>query len=166
MALTSEYMVCFVKEGKSTMNHSLMYQGSRLQLVNQLVYFDDEKLNFLNQYFPEPNQKRRNVEKTISVYCSTLERIIKDLTEENLNSMALIGSQVDLRYLDDGSTESLTIVFPHRTDPNKNLISFLSPIGFQLLMAQTNENYQLVIPSGETLVRVENIKFVNHGDVH
>jgi transcription elongation factor GreA len=148
------------------MSHSLLYQGSRAQLVNQLVYFDDEKINFLNQYFPERNQKRHIVEETLSVYCSTLERIINDLSEENLNSIALVGSKLELRYLDDGSTESYTIVFPNQADPNRNLISFLSPIGFQLLMAQTNVKYKLDIPSGETLVRVEGIKFVNHGDVN
>ncbi len=147
------------------MNHSFLYQGSRLQLVNQLVYFDEEKINFLNQYFPEHNQKRRIVEKTLSEYSSTLERIIKNLDEENLNSIALIGSKLELQYVDDGSSESFTIVFPHRADPSRNSVSFLSPIGFQLLMTQSNETYQLDIPSGETSVKVKGIKFVNHGDV-
>ncbi|WP_176560124.1 GreA/GreB family elongation factor [Brevibacillus dissolubilis] len=148
------------------MSHSPIFQGSRVQLVSQLVHFDEEKIHFLDQYFPDHCQKRNTVDKKISAYCSTLEGIMNDLTEERLESIVLIGSQVDLLYLDDGSTESFTIVFPHRANPDRSLISFLSPLGFQLLMAQTKEQYQLVIPSGEMSVRVEGVKFMNHGDVN
>ncbi|WP_054795645.1 GreA/GreB family elongation factor [Paenibacillus sp. EPM92] len=148
------------------MNRSIMYQGSRTQLINQLVYFDEEKFNFLNQYFPEHNVKRSTVEQVLAVYATTLEKIVADLTEENLNSVALIGSQLELRYLDDDSPESYTIVFPHLADPNNNKISFLSPLGFQLLMAKSQETYRLDVPSGEIRLRVEGIKFVNSGDVN
>lgn len=146
------------------MNPSSLDQLSRTQLLQQLVYLDEEKMNLLDQHFPERNRMRRIVEKTLSEYCSTLERIVNDL--EAIHDVALIGSWLDLKFLDDGSSESFTIVFPNLADPDKNLISFLSPLAFQLLMARTEETYTLVIPSGETKVKVEHIKFVNRGDLN
>jgi transcription elongation factor GreA len=148
------------------MNRSLLMEGSRSQLVNQLVYLDEEKTHFLNHYYPENNQKRTEVERMLSMYSSALERIVSDLDEENLNSMALIGSRLELRYLDDNSIEAFTIVFPHYADPNQNLISFLSPMGFQLLRAKVHETYRLAVPSGQISVRVETIRFMNKGDVN
>jgi transcription elongation factor GreA len=147
------------------MNRSSLYQGSRTQLINQLIYWDDEKSNFLNQYFPEFNQKRQMVDKVLSVYASTIETIIPNLTEEAINSIALIGSKLTVRYLDDQTSDYIIIVFPHRADPSKNMVSFLSPMGFQLLMAKVNETYQLSVPSGEISVRVEAIQYVNSGEI-
>ncbi|MCU6797074.1 GreA/GreB family elongation factor [Paenibacillus sp. WQ 127069] len=148
------------------MNRSPLLVGSRLQLINQLVYFDEEKTNFLNHYFPENNHKRSAFERILSDYTSTLEKIVADLNEDRLNSVALIGSRLELRYVNDDWIESFTIVFPQHADPNHNLISFLSPMGIQLLMSQINETYQLAVPSGVISVKVEDIKYVNSGDIN
>lgn len=146
------------------MSHSFALQGSRTQLLEQLVFFDDEKTNFLDQYYPDHNQKRIAVERTLTHYTSTLERMLSDLNERSLHSTALIGSRVTLRYLDDNTTETFTIVFPDRADPDRNMVSFLSPIGFQLLLARTGEQYRLEVPNGELPVVVEKIEYVNSGD--
>jgi len=106
------------------------------------------------------------VERVLSDYSMILEKILADFNEENLNSVALIGSKLELRYLDNDTSELFTIVFPHVADPDKNMVSFLSPLGFQLLMAQKNETYRLDVPSGEISIRVEGIKFVNSGGVN
>ncbi|TXK83732.1 GreA/GreB family elongation factor [Paenibacillus sp. N3.4] len=146
------------------MNHSFMHQDAKSRLVDQLTYFDEEKINFLHQYLPEHNQKRRLVEKTLSDYSFFLKKLINNLNEEDLNARALIGSELELRFLEDDCSETFTIVFPHHADPGRNRISFLSPIGFQLLMTQSNQTYQLDIPSGEMSVKVEGIKFVHCDD--
>ncbi|MEI7024746.1 GreA/GreB family elongation factor [Paenibacillus sp. y28] len=146
------------------MNHSFLLQGSRTQLVNQLVYFDEEKMNFLDHYCPGHTRDRLRNEQLLSVYTSTLEQLLADFTAERLNAMVLIGSQVRLHYVEDSFTELFTIVFPHQADPNKNMISFLSPIGHQLLLGRANESYPLLVPSGEITVRIEEIKYMNRGD--
>jgi transcription elongation factor GreA len=145
------------------MNHSL--EGARNQLVNQLVYLDEGLVNFLNEYFPGPRQQRIIIENTLNNYTSILEEMLRNFSVNNLNSYALIGSKVTVQYLDDNTTESFVIVFPSSTNPDKNLISFLSPIGLQLLMAQINETYELEIPSGTIPVRVQDIQYYNHGSV-
>lgn len=147
------------------MNHSLLYQGSRTQLVQQLLYFDEEKIAFLNQYFPDRTKQRSDAEALLSRYSSSLEQLLSDFTEEVLNSTVLIGSQLEIRYLDDHSTDTYTIVFPNQAEPSDNKISMLSPIGMQLLLAKLGSTYQLAIPSGELSVKIESIKFVNSGEV-
>lgn len=134
-------------------------------MVQQLLYFDEEKIAFLNQYFPDRIKQRSDAETLLSHYCSTLEHLLVDFKEEELNAIVLIGSQLQLRYLDDSSTDTYTIVFPNHAEPNENRISMLSPIGMQLLLAQLGNTYQLAIPSGEVSVKIESIKFVNYGEV-
>ncbi|MEK5252628.1 GreA/GreB family elongation factor [Paenibacillus sp. FSL F4-0125] len=147
------------------MNHSLIYEGSRTQLVQQLIYFDEEKIAFLNQYFPERSKQRSNAETLLSRYCSELEQLLSRFNGEELNSLVLIGSQLQLRYLDDNTTDTYTIVFPNQAEPNDNKISMFSPIGMQLLLAQIGSTCLLAIPSGELSVMIESIKFVNCGEV-
>ncbi|OBZ08779.1 hypothetical protein A8L34_21705 [Bacillus sp. FJAT-27264] len=147
------------------MNHSLLYQGSRTQLVGQLLYFDEEKLGFLNQYFPERSKQRITAEALLSRYCAILEQLLADFSEERLNSMVLIGSQLTLRYVDDGETDVYTIVFPNLAEPSDSKVSILSPVGMQLLLAEVGSTQRLKVPSGELDVVIESIKFVNSGEV-
>lgn len=147
------------------MNHSLIYEGSRTQLVQQLIYFDEEKIAFLNQYFPDLSKQRRHAEQLLSRYCAMLEQLLSNFNGDALNTQVLIGSQLQLRYLDDNTTDTYTIVFPHQAEPNDYKISMLSPIGIQLLLAELGSTCQLAIPSGELSVMIESIKYVNMGEV-
>ncbi|MEF3303404.1 GreA/GreB family elongation factor [Paenibacillus sp. GYB003] len=147
------------------MNRSYL-QTCRDQLVNQLVFFDEEKTNFLNQYFPVITPERNKIDRTITAYAAAVEKLFEDYTDETLHSVVLIGSQVDLLYTDDGSTESYTIVFPHQADANQNRVSFLSPVGSQLLLTPVNETRRLGTPSGAIEVKLERIRYTLCGDVH
>ncbi|TDF96357.1 GreA/GreB family elongation factor [Paenibacillus piri] len=147
------------------MNRSIPLQGSRTQLVNQLVYFDEQKQEFLDHYFPNSGRERLKIDQLLSDYAKTLEGILAGFTQESLNSTVLIGSRMRLLYVEDGLTESYTVVFPHQAEPNENKVSFLSPIGLQLLLAKTNETCRLKVPSGELEVRLEEIRYNNSGHV-
>jgi transcription elongation factor GreA len=156
----------FVREVKSTMSHSPQLQESRLQLLAQLVYFDEQKVDFLDQYYPVSPRERSKIDKMIAGYSKMIEKILADFNQDSLNSAVLIGSEMRICYLDDGYTDTFAVVFPHQVDPNLNKISFLSPIGHQLLMARKNETYPLKIPSGEVTVRIEDIAYKAYGDLH
>lgn len=146
------------------MNHSTILQGSNTQLVNQLVFFDEEKQSFLKRYIPNDLKERIRMDQVLSMYTTSLESIIPKGSQASLNSMVLIGSQVTLCYEEDGYEDQYTVVFPHMTDPSKNWISFLSPIGLQLLMTKMDNSYEFIVPSGTMKVRIKDIKFMNYGD--
>ena len=147
------------------MNHSAILQGSNTQLVNQLVFFDEEKQFFLKKYIPDDSKERNKVDQVIGMYTALLENIIAEGNHESLNSKVLIGSQVTLQYQDDGYEEQYRVVFPQLTDPSKNWISFLSPIGLQLLMTTRDELYEFVVPSGPIEVRIKEIRYMNSGEI-
>ncbi|MHA0857037.1 GreA/GreB family elongation factor [Paenibacillus sp. CMAA1364] len=147
------------------MNLSMILQNSNTQLVNQLVFFDEEKKFFLMQYIPDDLKEKKKVDQILSIYTTSLERIISEQNEDSLHAMVLIGSEVTLRYADDGYEEKYVIVFPHRADPSKNWISFLSPIGLQLLMTRKGETYEFVVPSGHIEVIIQEVKYMNYGDL-
>ncbi len=147
------------------MNHSAILQGSNTQLVNQLVFFDEEKQFFLKKYIPDDSKERNKVDQVLCMYTVSLENIIAEGSHESLDSKVLIGSQVTLQYQDDGYEEQYRVVFPQLTDPSKNWISFLSPIGLQLLMTTMDELYEFVVPSGPIEVRIKEIKYMNSGEI-
>ncbi|TLS48702.1 GreA/GreB family elongation factor [Paenibacillus antri] len=146
------------------MTHSLLLEGPRLQLLNQLVYFEDHRARFLDEHYPEQGQARSLVEKTLRIYASVLEDILEGVTFPDLHAIALIGSEIEIRYLDDGSRETYALVLPHAADPDIGRLSFLSPLGFQLLMARRGETYELDLPAGVVRVRIEGVRFTQGGE--
>jgi transcription elongation factor GreA len=147
------------------MSHSIVADGARKQLIEQLVYFDESKIDFLNHYYPAFGKERDKVDKVLGVYTRTIEQLLADKVQDYLHNYVWIGSRVDLQYIEDGDKEQYTIVFPHHADADRNRLSFLSPIGLQLLLARTGERYMLTIPSGEIEVLIDRISYVGLGDV-
>ncbi len=147
------------------MSHSIVTDGARKQLIEQLVYFDESKIDFLNHYYPAFGKERDKVDKVLGVYTRTIEQQLSDNAQHYLHHNVWIGSRVDLHYVEDGDKEQYTIVFPHLADPDRNRLSFLSPIGLQLLLARTGERYMLTVPSGEIEVHIDRIAYVGLGEV-
>ncbi|WP_028553057.1 GreA/GreB family elongation factor [Paenibacillus sp. UNC451MF] len=142
------------------MNHSLL-QSARLQLIHQLVYFDEERFHILDNYFANERTKKKG-EQFVEDYTRTLENIIANFEEDTLHSVALIGSRI--QTLDEGFEDCYTIVFPHQADPDRNQISFLAPFGFQLLLAAQDESRAIETPIGCSNVQVRQVKYVNMGE--
>ncbi|GIP37836.1 hypothetical protein J31TS4_11160 [Paenibacillus sp. J31TS4] len=146
------------------MNPSPLLQDSRAQLSQQLAYFEADKTDFMDRYYPSPGRERTRVGELLSLYTNTLGALLaKELDETAFLDTVLIGSEVELFYLDDQFTETYTIVFPQQADPNENKISFLSPIGIQLLMAPLQVPIPLQVPSGSLQVRIERVRYADCG---
>ncbi len=146
-------------------NHNLAVEGTRVQLVNQLVFFDEEVEQFYNQYFPNQDVNRKNITKLIAKYKDSVEELLSNFSGEHLKTIVLIGSRVQFRYLEDDEIETVTIVFPNFADPEENIVSFLSPLAMQLLLGKLNQVYELELPVGKVLVEITNISFENKGTI-
>lgn len=132
---------------------------ARSNLVQQLVYFDEEKMRFLDHFFPNHGKERTACSVLLTRYVEWLEQITADLNEEILRKTVLIGSKVTTVFMEDDMEEHFSIVFPHQADPDRNSISFLSPIGSQLLMAAPEEVRTIEIPSGRFSVKLKDIEY-------
>lgn len=148
------------------MSTSWQLQASKMQLLRQLVFFDEQKSIFLDQYYPSHNSERKQAELLLDRYCQEVERLISRLDEASLHSKVFIGSRADLRILEDGTTVSFTLVFPQNARPDRSHISFLSPTGRQLLLAQPGQQVTLTFPTENLKAHIEDIKYVHQGEVN
>ncbi|MGC5327124.1 GreA/GreB family elongation factor [Brevibacillus sp. SYSU BS000544] len=143
------------------MNHSIV-SGTRKHLVNQLLFFDEEQSNFLQDYFPDQGKEKQSMERFIQQYSQTLEKLLAmddSYLAQSLLSVALLGSSVKVIFQDDGLEEQFTVVYPTEIDPDRNRISLLSPIGRQLLLVSPNDSIVLKTPVGEQNVLIGEINF-------
>ncbi|OMF34701.1 hypothetical protein BK133_11870 [Paenibacillus sp. FSL H8-0548] len=140
------------------MNHSIDFSSVREQLVVQLVLLSDEKNRFLDSYFVMQGKERTEISQFLSIYTQTVQKLLK-ASDEELQSKVLIGSQVTIEYPDFDTKDSFTIVMPDAADPDENLISFLSPVGKQLLLAGIDEVISVAAPSGAIRTRIAAIAY-------
>lgn len=138
-------------------------QGLKEYLISQLSFFDDRLQDLLNAYFPLPSQTRdrNNMEYTLNCYTQKIEQLVQKINNKQpiLPPYVLIGSRVTIQYMEDQESDSYTICFPDEVDPDRGNISFLSPIGHQLLMSALNETLTVFSPNGEYTILIQDIHF-------
>ncbi|MGZ0049462.1 GreA/GreB family elongation factor [Brevibacillus gelatini] len=148
------------------MNHSVL-QGTRKHLINQLVFFDEQYSLFFDHYVRDYGREKQTIDEMIQRYKQTLEQLLAQDDSAllaSLKSVTLLGSSVKVRFEEDGFEESFTVVYPTDIDPDNNRISFLSPIGRQLLLTAPNDLLDLESPVGRQQVQVREISFTYMGD--
>ncbi|GAB2694438.1 GreA/GreB family elongation factor [Paenibacillus thermoaerophilus] len=148
------------------MSPSLPASGFRERLVRQIVALSEERSQFLDTYFPMPGRERKALDQLLSDYIGAVEKLLQ-LPDESIPPVVLIGSDVRIAYLNEdslpASAEWVTIIHPDQAEADENRISFLSPVGKQLLLKSEGEVLTIRTPSGELKVRVESVR--HHQDL-
>lgn len=141
------------------MNHS--GQANKQYFQRQLVYIEENIKDLTNLYISStPIQER--LKHFFSLYVLELEEILKQNKKNSFIASipkVYIGTKVTVMYLDDQETEEYVICFPEESDPDKGFISFLSPVGRQLLLKNIGEELSLKIPTGELGVSIKEISY-------
>lgn len=138
------------------MNHRSELHPLRDMYTRQLISLRDEKDQFLATYFPDYGGRRTQVEKLLISYTRVLEGLLERPSHE-WGDIVLIGCGVTVTYMDDGMTESFTIVFPEEAQPDINRISFYSPIAEQLLMRSCGDLVSMNTSMDTYQVRIDRI---------
>ena len=81
---------------------------------------------------------------------------IFDLAEANA-SVISFGTEVELTNVDSNSKERYVILGPWESDPKRNIISYLSPLGAELWQHRTNDELQFTINEKDFHYRIERI---------
>jgi len=68
-----------------------------------------------------------------------------------------IGCKVNLTDLEDHTEEIYFICFPEESNPDENKISFLSPMGQQLLLAKEGQTLTIKTPGYLMSIRVSKV---------
>jgi len=142
------------------MNHRSLSEDIREGLIRQLVYFDENRFNLLDQLtFSTPSEKKE-IRLLLEHYVKRIESIVAGSEEDLRQSRVLIGSKVLLRFEDGSDRECYTIVLPEDTDPDDNRISCLSPLGRALLLAARSDRVAVRTPQGDYEVTVLDNEYV------
>ncbi|WP_145046709.1 GreA/GreB family elongation factor [Paenibacillus xylanexedens] len=139
------------------MNHRSHCHNCREMLVSQLITLGEEKKTFLNAYFDVREPEWFQMERMLTTYTEHVEQLLLG-SDELLNSTVLIGSRITFEYVDFHTSDSFWIVMPEEADADESRISFLSPVGRQLLLARQGETRSVNIPAGSMRVRITDIQ--------
>ncbi|WNC12157.1 GreA/GreB family elongation factor [Brevibacillus brevis] len=147
------------------MNHRIM-GATRQQLIQQLVFFDEQYSLFFDHYVRDYGREKQIVDALVRRYRETLEELLaKDdgALSQSLQNVTLLGSSVRVHFEEDGYEELFTVVFPTEIDPDQNRISFLSPIGRQLLLTAPRDMLVLESPVGKQQVQIGEVRYTYTG---
>jgi transcription elongation factor GreA len=142
-----------------------MKDDVKTSLMRQLVFFDEQTLNFLDEHYPAHSpagiRDRERARETISRYAAYLKQLLSrtDALSDAMDSSVLIGSKVTLHFTSEQISESYVICFPDQSDPASGRISFLSPLGMPLLLATAGQTVRFVTPGGEMEASVARIEW-------
>lgn len=144
------------------MNHNLHL--TKDYYVQQLNYIDDNIKELTNLYLSStPIQER--LKHFFNLYVLEVEDLLKTNKRNEIISFfpkVFIGTKVTVLYDEENETEDYVICYPEHSDPDSSYISFLSPVGRQLLLKKIGEKISLKIPTGEIPVTIKEISFVGH----
>ncbi|MBB3113350.1 transcription elongation factor GreA [Paenibacillus phyllosphaerae] len=134
----------------------------RDRILQQLVRLEESKTDFLDHFpLPAGYEERRSVAILMERYVHRLEKLLFFLTHDSgfrLN-FVIIDSTVTIMNTQLNTLESYKICFPDNSEVDAGHISFLSPIGRQLLLAPIYTNVNLTVPDGECEYVVNQITF-------
>ncbi|UOE56220.1 GreA/GreB family elongation factor [Cytobacillus oceanisediminis] len=143
------------------MNHSLEALTEKEYFIKQLTFIDENYQDLNSLYVSStPLKERKN--DFLSIYVSEVEQYIarcNQVPAEPPLRKVLIGTKVTVLLNGEDDREDYHICLPDQSDPDNGCISFLSPVGRQLLLKNMGEQTSLIIPSGQLDVVIENISY-------
>lgn len=142
------------------MNRSLHL--SKNYYIQQLHYIDENIKELTNLYLSStPVQER--LKHFFNLYVMEVEDLLKTNKRNEMIShfpKVFIGTKVTILYEEEDEIEDYVICYPEQSDPDLGYISFLSPVGRQLLFKNLGDKVSIKIPTGELLVTIKEISFV------
>jgi transcription elongation factor GreA len=133
------------------MNHKV--HQSKDYFVQQLDYIDENIIELTDLYISSTPMQER-LKHYFNIYVLEIENLLK-INQKNdiITSLpkVFIGTRVTVLYDEENETEDYVICYPEQSDPDSGYISFLSPVGRQLLLKKIGEKISLKITTGNIL---------------
>lgn len=110
-------------------------------------------------------EKQEHLKSAVSRLQEDLQNAqIFDLAEANA-SLISFGTEVELTNVESDSKERYVILGPWESDPKRNIISYLSPLGAELWHHRTNDELQFTINEKDFHYRIERIDKVKQQEL-
>lgn len=144
------------------MNHSTLQNKDFFS--EQLAYIEENIKDLTNLYISStPIQER--LKHFFNLYVLEVEELLNQNSKNaviSFFSKVYIGTKVTVQYDDEDDFEEYVICFPEQSDPDRGFISFLSPVGRQLLLKEMGEKISLKVPTGKLQVTIKEISYVGN----
>ncbi|MEH7381152.1 GreA/GreB family elongation factor [Bacillus sp. JJ1533] len=128
--------------------------------AEQLQFIDTNFQELKSLYLSSTPLKERDQD-FFNSYIRKVESYLKNEGTEAI-PMVFIGTKVTVLFDGENDTEDYSICLPKQTDPDAGCISFLSPVGRQLLLRKVGDNVILNTPAGGLPVTVQSITFAGN----
>ena len=131
----------------------------RSNLIRQMVYFDEQLTELLIKVFPQISE-RNKIGARIEHYRQGVSEILAGTYPGEPEQIVLIGAHVTIQYENDNQAEKYTIVLPDHANIDEGCISFVSPLGSQLLLSQVGDSVCIESPSDSYTVKVGDVAYI------
>ena len=126
----------------------------------QLQYIDTNFQELKSLYLSSTPLKERD-NNFFNSYIHELESFLENEVIGPI-SKVFIGTKVTVMFDGDDDTEDYYICLQKQSDPDAGCISFLSPVGRQLLLRNVDDNVLLNTPAGSLPVTIKSITFAEN----
>jgi len=154
-------------KGELSMSDFIISSATYKYLIEHMVNIEDEKINVINEFYPEETIEKIEYENLINDYIAKIEAFLKKASNNNQTDLHLpfitIGSIVEIMEADSGELITIQVVSPffNKTAIEVDCASFLSPVGRALLLKKVNDKVKVLTPIGEFNYTVKSIKHVS-----
>ncbi|MBE0466065.1 MAG: GreA/GreB family elongation factor [Candidatus Desulforudis sp.] len=137
-------------------------------LTRQLAELDEQKLTLFNDFFAayapgSPEDDRAETGFFLDRYISYVQdllagaRVVDD--DDTPPPVTLLGCDIKAREVDTGRTEVFRVVSPYHTELATGRISFLSPVGRNLLLKEPGDVLEVKAPGGTFRYQIISIDY-------
>lgn len=142
------------------------------KLIEHLIYIEESSDSLAEFIFPESAKERDEMKLFFRKYVEAIENELEKVTvvkshrvgtcPETLNHFpfVIIGSEVDLEDESGRLSGVYRLIHPDSPSKVKNEITYLSPIGKQLMMKKTGSKINIEMQSEIRQLRVKSIRLV------
>ncbi|NLW23733.1 MAG: transcription elongation factor GreAB [Clostridia bacterium] len=132
------------------------------KLISHLVKFEENKDAIIDEYFPYHTDERREFSQLIINYLQKIDSLVEKVeVSKELNQeipLVIIGCQVTIRDLETKEEFQYTIGGPYVQSDSFDYISYLSPVGRELLLKSVGDVVTVNTPGGQYSYEILQIK--------
>lgn len=142
------------------------------KLIEHLIYIEESSDSLVEFIFPEPGKEREDMKLFFRRYVKAIEDELENVTvikshrvgtsPGTLNHFpfVIIGSEVDLEDETGKVSSVYRLIHPDSPSKVKNEITYLSPIGKELLMKNKGSKISIEVQSDIRHLRIKSIRLV------
>ncbi|HHW61076.1 MAG TPA: GreA/GreB family elongation factor [Syntrophomonadaceae bacterium] len=145
-------------------NKCILSQQAFDHLHKHMMEFEEESKEFLDEVLQVPKIEKEKYMALFTNYLQKLESLVKNvqITENGNNHLPFvtIGSQVELRNLDNNRLQTLRIISPKQHKPQERSVpgaTYLSPMGQALFLKKKGDQIEVEVPAGKMRFEIESI---------